>query len=80
MCLAVDPACRFKDEVDAPRRVHRARATEGRFVLRGYRAPWASPWPKSDIGVCELSFRVAFENGRGEEAASELTRERRRAA
>lgn len=77
--LAVDPACQSKDEVDRLCILHRARATEGFCVLCGRREPWASPWPKSDIGACELCYRVTFGNARGDLAAKELARQRRAA-
>lgn len=77
--LAVDPACQSKDEADALCVLHRARATEGFCVLCGRREPWSSPWPKSDIGACELCYRVTFGNDRGEVAAAELARQRRAA-
>lgn len=78
--LAVDPACQSKDEVDRLCVLHRARATEGLCVLCGRREPWASPWPKSDIGSCELCFRVLFGSQRGDAAQEELDRQRRDAA
>lgn len=77
--LSVDPACGSTDEVDALCTSHRAKATEGLCVLCGRREPWASPWPKSAIGACELCFRVTFGNTRGELAAAELARQRRAA-
>lgn len=77
--LAVDPAGRSKDEADALCVQHRARATEGLCVLCGRREPWSSPWPKSDIGACELCYRVTFGNARGDLAATELARQRRAA-
>jgi hypothetical protein len=80
MSLAVDPACRSRDEVDALCILHRARATEGYCVVCGHCAPWASPWPASDIGACELCYRVTFGNERGDLAAAELARLRRKAA
>lgn len=78
--LSVDPACQSKDEADALCAVHRPRTTEGLCVLCGRREPWVSPWPKSDIGACELCYRVTFGNDRGEVAAAELARQRGRAA
>lgn len=66
--LAVDPACQSKDEADALCVLHRARMTEGLCVLCGRRTPWASPFPKSDIGCCELCYMVVF----GLEAAEAL--------
>jgi hypothetical protein len=77
--LAVDPACQSKDEVDRLCGLHRARATEGLCVLCGRREPWASPWPKSDIGACELCFRVRFGSQMGDAAQKELERQRRAA-
>lgn len=77
--LAVDPACQSKDEADALCVLHRARATEGFCVLCGRREPWVSPWPNSDIGSCELCYRVTFGNDRGEVAAAELARRKRAA-
>jgi hypothetical protein len=58
--LAVDPACQSSDEADALCAAHRAKMTEGLCVLCGRGEPWASPWPNSDIGCCELCFRVIF--------------------
>ena len=78
--LAVDPACQSKDEVDALCVQHRARATEGYCVLCGRREPWVSPWPKSDIGACELCYSVLFGSAQAEAVAAELARQRRRAA
>lgn len=76
---AVDPSCRSKDEADALCVQHRARATEGLCVLCGRREPWASPWPKSDIGACELCYRVTFGSAMGDAAQEELARQRRAA-
>jgi len=78
--LAVDPACQSKDEADALCMVHRARTTEGYCVLCGHRAPWVSPWEKSDIGACERCFRVAFGNAQADAVAEQLVWLRRRAA
>lgn len=78
--LAVDPACRSKDEADALCVLHRARATEGFCVLCGRREPWVSPWPKSDIGACELCYRVTFGSVMGDAAQEALERQRRNAA
>lgn len=70
--LSVDPACQSKDEVDALCMIHRARGTEGYCILCGRREPWASLWPRSDIGCCELCFRVTFGNEAGDQAAEQL--------
>jgi len=78
--LAVDSACQSKDEVDQLCMLHRARATEGFCVLCGRREPWASPWPKSDIGACELCYRVTFGSVMGDAAQEALKRQRRNAA
>ncbi len=78
--LAVDPTYKSKDEVDRLCVLHRARATEGLCVLCGRCEPWASPWPKSDIGACELCYRVTFGNERAEAAAAELEKQRGMAA
>lgn len=78
--LAVDPACQSKDEVDRLCMLHRARATEGYCVLCGRREPWASPWPKSDIGACELCYRVVFGARIGDATEAELDRQKRDAA
>jgi hypothetical protein len=78
--LAVDPACQSKDEADALCAVHRARATEGYCVLCGRREPWVSPWPKSDIGACELCYRVSFGSKTADAVAAELARQRGQAA
>ena len=78
--LAVDPACTSADEADALCVLHRARMTEGFCVLCGRREPWVSPWPNSDIGACELCFRVLFEDAHADAVAAELTRLKRRAA
>ena len=78
--LAVDPACHSRDEVDALCVQHRARATEGFCVLCGRREPWVSPWPKSDIGACELCYRVTFGSVMGDAAQEALERQRRNAA
>src|ERR1043165_1758383 len=73
--LSVDPACQSKDEVDRLCMSHRARATEGFCVLCGRREPWVSPWPHSDVGACELCYRVLFgaelADGGGIRAATE---------
>jgi|SRR5579862_4415771 len=58
--LSVDPACQSSNEADALCARHRARMTEGYCVLCGRREPWASPWPKSDIGSCEECYRDLF--------------------
>lgn len=78
--LAVDPACQSKDEVDRLCTVHRARSTEGFCVLCGRREPWVSPWPNSDIGACELCFRVVFGKEQGDAVAHQLLWIRRLAA
>jgi hypothetical protein len=70
--LSVDPACRSKDEADALCTVHRARATEGACVLCGRRVPWVSPWLGSDIGACELCFRVLYGPAAGDQVAQAL--------
>jgi len=80
LSLSVDPACRWKDEADRMCVLHRARCTEGCCVLCGRREPWVSPWPHSDIGSCELCYRVVFGPEQGDWAAEELARQRRRAA
>lgn len=56
------------DEADRLCRVHRPRMTEGLCVLCGRRAPWMSPFPKSDIGCCQLCYMALY----GVEAAEEL--------
>lgn len=78
--LAVDPACRSRDEADRLCVTHRARCTEGMCVLCGRRLPWVNPWPKSDIGACHLCYLVVFGAEQAEWAADELARQRRRAA
>jgi len=78
--LSVDPACQSKDEVDRLCARHRARATEGFCVLCGRREPWASPWEKSDVGACELCYRVLFGAELADDVAAEFARQRRRAA
>ncbi len=78
--LAVDPACRSEDEADALCALHRSRTTEGYCVLCGRREPWVSPWPKSDIGACELCYRVSYGPTIAEATAAELARQRRGAA
>jgi hypothetical protein len=78
--LSVDPACRSKDEADRLCMPHRARCTEGMCVLCGRREPWVSPWPQSDIGACQLCYRVVFGAEQADWAAEELARQRRRAA
>ena len=78
--LAVDPACQSDDEADALCMVHRARMTEGMCVLCGRREPWVSPWPNSDIGSCELCFRVVFGTARAEALAAEFARRKKKAA
>lgn len=78
--LAVDPACKSKDEADALCGIHRARTTEGFCVLCGRREAWVSPWPQSDIGACELCFRVVFGSAHAEAVDAELARQRKRAA
>jgi len=70
--LAVDPACRSADEADALCAKHRAYMTEGLCVLCGRREPWVSPWPKSDIGACELCFRVVFGKEQADVVAHQL--------
>ena len=80
LSLSVDPACRSKDEADRLCVIHRARCTEGMCVHCGRREPWVSPWPKSDIGACELCYRVLYGTEQGDWAAEELARQRRRAA
>jgi hypothetical protein len=49
--------------------------TEGFCVLCGRREPWASPWPKSQIGACERCYRVAFGDEEGDAVAAEFGRE-----
>jgi hypothetical protein len=78
--LAVDPACQSSEEADALCMAHRARMTEGYCVLCGHRAPWVSPWPSSNIGACELCFRVVFGNAEGDAVAGQLVCEKSRAA
>ena len=78
--LSVDPACQSKDEVDRLCMSHRARATEGFCVLCGRREPWVSPWPHSDVGACELCYRVLFGAELADDVAAEFARQRRRAA
>jgi hypothetical protein len=78
--LSVDPACRSNDEADRLCALHRARCTEGLCVLCGRREPWVSPWPKGDIGACELCYRVVFGSEQGDWAAAELALRRGRAA
>lgn len=78
--LAVDPACQSDDEANALCMVHRAKMTEGMCVLCGQREPWVSPWPNSDIGCCELCFRVVFGTECGDAVSAELARLRKRAA
>jgi hypothetical protein len=78
--LSVDPACQSNDEADALCLVHRARCTEGLCVLCGRREPWVSPWPNSDIGACELCFRVIFGKEQGDAVAHQLLWLRRLAA
>jgi len=78
--ISVDPACRSKDEADRLCVKHRARCTEGMCVLCGRREPWVSPWPHSDIGACELCYRVTFGSEQGDWAAAELAWQQRRAA
>jgi len=77
---SVDPACQSSDEVDALCMAHRAKVTEGLCVLCGLREPWVSPWPNSDIGACELCFRVVFGAAEAEAVAHQLVWLRRRAA
>jgi hypothetical protein len=77
--IAVGTGRASNDEADALCVLHRARGTEGFCVLCGRREPWSSPWPKSDIGACELCYRVIFGNARGDLAARELARQRRAA-
>lgn len=78
--LSVDPAGQSSDEVDALCTNHRAKATEGLCVPCGRREPWASPWPGSAIGACEVCFRIVFGNAAEDMAAAEPARQRRRAA
>lgn len=78
--ISVDPACQSKDEVDRLCMPHRARATEGLCVLCGCREPWVSPWEKSDVGACELCYRVIFGAGLADDVAADFARQRRRAA
>ena len=78
--LSVDPACRSKDEVDRLCMVHRARCTEGYCVLCGRREPWVSPWESSDIGACELCYRIIFGAELADDVAAELARRRKKAA
>jgi len=78
--LSVDPACQSRDEADALCASHRAKMTEGMCVLCGRREPWTSPWPNSDIGACELCFRVVFGRAHAEAVAHQLVWLRRRAA
>jgi hypothetical protein len=66
--LAVDHSSRSTDEADALCTLHRARCTEGYCVLCGRRAPWMSPFPKSDVGCCQLCYMVLY----GVEAAEAL--------
>jgi len=70
--LAVDPACRSRDEADALCAPHRAKMTEGYCVLCGLRAPWVSPWPNSAIGCCERCYRIIFGGRQAEAVATEL--------
>ena len=72
--LSVDPACRSRDEADALCVLHRARMTEGFCVLCGRREPWASPWPKSQIGACEPCYRDAFGSGPADAVAAGFAR------
>ena len=78
--LCVDPACQSNDEVDALCAKHRAFVTEGFCVLCGRCEPWVSPWPDSDIGACELCFRVVFGQEQGDAVAHQLLWLRRLAA
>lgn len=78
--LSVDPACQSKDEADALCMVHRARCTEGFCVLCGRREPWVSPWANSDIGSCEICFRVVFGKAQADAVAHQLVWLRRMAA
>src|SRR5689334_5573112 len=80
MSLAVDPACRSSDEADALCSAHRAKCTEGLCVLCGRREPWVSPWPNSDIGACELCFRIVFGKAHADAVAHQLVWLRRLAA
>jgi hypothetical protein len=78
--LSVDPACQSKDEADRLCVIHRARCTEGYCVLCGRRAPWVSPWERSDIGACELCYRVTFGAKLADDVAAYLARQSRKAA
>ena len=78
--LSVDPACQSNDEADALCVSHRARMTEGYCVLCGRREPWVSPWPNSDIGCCELCFRVIFGKAHADAVALQFEWLKRRAA
>jgi hypothetical protein len=77
--LAVDLACQSKDEADRLCARHRARSTEGTCVLCGRREPWASQWPNSDIGACELCYRILYGNAEGVRVAAEFARRGRAA-
>jgi hypothetical protein len=79
LSLSPDPACRSKDEADRLCVKHRARCTEGMCVLCGRREPWASPWEGSDIGACELCYRVLYGNAEGDRVAAEFARRGRAA-
>lgn len=78
--LSVDPACQSTDEADSLCMPHRARMTEGYCVLCGRREPWVSPWPNSDIGCCELCFRVLFGKAHADAVALQLDWLKKRAA
>src|SRR5689334_8256465 len=78
--LAVALACQSTDEADALCASHRAKVTEGCCVLCGRREPWVSPWPNSDIGECELCFRVVFGKEQGDAVAYQLWWLKKRAA
>lgn len=77
---AVDPRLQANDEADALCGFHRAKMTEGLCVLCGRREPWVSPWPDTDIGACELCFRVVFGQAHADAVAHQLTWLRRLAA
>lgn len=65
---AVQPKTLANDEADLLCIQHRARMTEGLCVLCGRRAPWMSPFPKSDVGCCQFCYMVLY----GAEAAEAL--------
>lgn len=78
--VAVDVGYQSKDEADRLCAPHRAKMTEGMCVLCGRREPWVSPWPQSDIGACELCFRITFGQEQGDAVAHQLAWLRRLAA